>query len=1193
MARRRIGRRLKRRQQQQQQRLDEEETHMKEEEELRRVQSQKSMQSFLQDIEEEEEEDDDRKFILSKGEKAKNNGIDVMETHMEEESIAAYTTAPSNNDENRNNKFKKNKGAKDLLQLASKIEVFSYLSPEALADILEYVEYVEFKNVGDIIFDTDSLDGSMYAVVSGEVSMSLSIQHGGIGGTNDDGIKHSATNNNRHSSNRSESSDNDASSSSESNSTPSFSFQAGPGEVITSAFSVITSLIREYRLQAAFLSSPFPGVLMPENRSYGAENDDDYDPSAIVIPPGIDVQAKVSAPKTRLLRIPSRCFVVILEKFPSDVHRIAQTIVARLQRVTIQTLVRFLGLDASILGLTVHNKQKGQIPERIPRKSSEWKKLETLLDGDGSEKYESEEKLLEEALSAAACQLGFSSGHGDLLREGSSIVRSPPGSEIFRTGESTDAIYLVVRGSLEVGMDKNNDLIKSEKLLSNQDDERIMAKRTKLVSAAHDSVRLKTKTVGSKMKLLFRSGSGSFVGLFSVFTNDASLITVRNPLYAGSDAILLKIPAETFENVLSKHPRALIYCLSDIIDTIGDGANLCVSPPMYLLDWTLDWMHVEAGENIAIRGEPCDSMFVVLNGRLRTGNPMESPESTSDSDKKQLEQESFGRGATIGELEALTESNWEQNVFAVRHSELARVPMSLLTILMEIFPSAGVHFAKVVANHVQSRTRNSFPSLLPSYNLSISTIAVVPLSEEVGVSQFCMNLSDSLKAIAPTKHLTKTEVRSRVGHELFKYKNSILQVKMTRILGDIEENNRLVVYEADRKYTWWTKLSIQQADCVLILVDSKHAPEPKKVEECIEWAHKFKNVKIEMVVVQSSLAQEMSLAGEHASDDVNNWSESRPWITKHHLCRMPFSEHVKDIQRMCRRVTGQSIGLALGGGGARGLAHLGVIKALNEAGIPVDIVGGTSQGAFVGALLAKNPDDYEELEKSLRQMAANMASVKEKLLDLTFPLTSFFSGHRFNRGIQECIGDIRIQDLVLNFFCVSVDLRNSRQVVHTKGLAWKYVRASMSLSGYLPPISENKSLLVDGGYMNVVPGDVMAEFGAKKVIAVDVANVRVADYYEYGASLSGFWLLYNSWNPFVQTVKVPSMGDLNEMLSWVSSERLRKKIMTQVDLFLSPPVQDFGTLEYDKFDEIVQIGYEYAKPIVDSWAKKNMSVYTK
>lgn len=75
---------------------------------------------------------------------------------------------------------------------------------------------------------------------------------------------------------------------------------------------------------------------------------------------------------------------------------------------------------------------------------------------------------------------------------------------------------------------------------------------------------------------------------------------------------------------------------------------------------------------------------------------------------------------------------------------------------------------------------------------------------------------------------------------------------------------------------------------------------------------------------------------------------------------------------------------------------------------------------------AKNPDDYEELEKSLRQMAANMASVKEKLLDLTFPLTSFFSGHRFNRGIQECIGDIRIQDLVLNFFCVSVDLRSVR-----------------------------------------------------------------------------------------------------------------------------------------------------------------------
>lgn len=405
----------------------------------------------------------------------------------------------------------------------------------------------------------------------------------------------------------------------------------------------------------------------------------------------------------------------------------------------------------------------------------------------------------------------------------------------------------------------------------------------------------------------------------------------------------------------------------------------------------------------------------------------------------------------------------------------------------------------------------------------------------------------------------------------------MLKIKMTRILGDDEENNRLIVYESDYKYTWWSKLCIQQADLVLLLVDSKSAPEAKRVEELLIWAYKVKHVRIELVI-QSSLSQE-------AASLVNNWNEKRPWISNHHLIRCGFAD---DFSRMSRRITGQSIGLVMGGGGARGLSHLGIIKALIEAGIAVDMVGGTSQGAFVGALLARNPDDFDQLVESVQDFAKEMSSISNKIRDLTFPLTSFFSGHYFNKGIQKILKNSRIQDFVLNFFCVSVDISNNCQMVHTKGLAWKYVRASMGLTGYLPPISENNRLLVDGGYMNIVPADVMSDMGAKKIIAVDVSSEERTDFFEYGNELSGLWLLYNSWNPFVQTVKVPSMGDINERLSWVSSEITRKdNIKNSVDLFLRPPVGHFGTLEYDKIDEIAKIGYEYAKPLVKKWAEEN------
>lgn len=146
----------------------------------------------------------------------------------------------------------------------------------------------------------------------------------------------------------------------------------------------------------------------------------------------------------------------------------------------------------------------------------------------------------------------------------------------------------------------------------------------------------------------------------------------------------------------------------------------------------------------------------------------------------------------------------------------------------------------------------------------------------------------------------------------------------------------------------------------------------------------------------------------------------------------------------------------------------------------------------------------------------------------------------------------------------------------------------MSLQGYLPPISEGGALLLDGGYVNLVPADVMSEqMGARKVIAVDVSKEEIHKYYEYGCNLSGFWLLWNSLNPFVKTVRVPSMGELSQKLIWVSAVKHLSKMKDCADLFLSPPVENYGTLEYEKFDEIFMKGYDYATPRVQAFLKEN------
>ena len=118
--------------------------------------------------------------------------------------------------------------------------------------------------------------------------------------------------------------------------------------------------------------------------------------------------------------------------------------------------------------------------------------------------------------------------------------------------------------------------------------------------------------------------------------------------------------------------------------------------------------------------------------------------------------------------------------------------------------------------------------------------------------------------------------------------------------------------------------------------------------------------------------------------------------------------------------------------------------------------------------------------------------------------------------------------------------------------------------------------------------DVMSEhMGAQTVIAVDVSPEDTIQYFEYGTNLSGFWLLLNSWNPFAKTVRVPSMGELSQKLIWVSSlQHLKTVVNKHVDLFIVPPVEHYGTLEYDKFDEIFEKAYIDAKPRVDSFLEK-------
>jgi lysophospholipid hydrolase len=141
----------------------------------------------------------------------------------------------------------------------------------------------------------------------------------------------------------------------------------------------------------------------------------------------------------------------------------------------------------------------------------------------------------------------------------------------------------------------------------------------------------------------------------------------------------------------------------------------------------------------------------------------------------------------------------------------------------------------------------------------------------------------------------------------------------------------------------------------------------------------------------------------------------------------------------------------------------------------------------------------------------------------------------------------------------------------------------MSLSGYLPPLCDDGDMLVDGGYLNNLPGDIIRTRGGDTVIAVDVSSEDHVRPVSYGESLSGLYAIFTQWNPF-STEYIPSLADIQSRLAYVSCVKQLEDLKNMDGcIYLRPPVAHFGTMDFGKFDEIFEAGYQYGLKIVKKW----------
>ncbi len=575
----------------------------------------------------------------------------------------------------------------------------------------------------------------------------------------------------------------------------------------------------------------------------------------------------------------------------------------------------------------------------------------------------------------------------------------------------------------------------------------------------------------------------------------------------------------------------------------------------------LELVTLRGGEMLFREGDPGDALYLVINGRLRVV-------ARQDTGEERVLAE-LGRGESVGEMAILGGEHRGATVYAVRDTNLARLSRENFDRHSAKYPQAiAPMFIRKIIERLQQQI--SHPWRDPE---TLNTIAVVPVSEGVDLEAFCTRLSAALSRFGRTLHLSGPKLDNLPG------KRGASQVTaddsanslVVEQLALLEADNRHVIYQTDSGDSAWTRRSVRQADHILLVGRGSADPQPGAIERSVQdTVAESRSTHTSLVLLHED--------GSRLPSGTRKWLETRR-VDRHFHVRM---DGEADYERLARVLTGHAVGVVFGGGFARGIAHAGVVRALQEAGIPLDFVGGTSMGAIMAAEYAHGFDADGMLKVTVGVMRRYLRG------DLTIPLVAFLKGDQVARRILAVMGDrdVDLEDLWLPCFCVSANLTRAKMHVHTSGSVLRSILASARAPGMYPPMVVNGDLHVDGGIVNNVPADVMKELSkGARVIAVNVSpQVDPTMIADYGLGVSGWRVLWDRLNPFSKKrLAVPTLPSiLMRTITFGGGSRVATGL-GPADLYLCPPLETFKINDFHRGGEMADVAYDFALPRLTAW----------
>lgn len=568
------------------------------------------------------------------------------------------------------------------------------------------------------------------------------------------------------------------------------------------------------------------------------------------------------------------------------------------------------------------------------------------------------------------------------------------------------------------------------------------------------------------------------------------------------------------------------------------------------LDQNGEWINASRGTHIIHQGAPAGDIYLAISGRLQIV--------TGKGEKKRIVGD-IPPGELIGEMSYFTGEPRSADVYALRDSVLLKLKKPVFDELIARHPAL---MNAIVCQLIQRLSRSAETDTM---SRQLKTIAIIPANKETSVKDVTRQIVGILGEQSTARYFDKSlavKLLDSKDAQLDKPDKSTC-ANLGTLLDDQEDKYTYVIYVTDHSPNEWSRICVARSDMVLITADTSSDADSDLAKSILETG-------------ANSVTEPLRVLALMCKDSSIRPVKTSSWLyqTKSHHHFHIRNNNKDDMNRLVRFLTDRTVGLTLSGGGARGFAHIGVIRAFREACIPIDVIGGTSMGACIGAMAALEYD-----EPTMVHHCKETFIHPRPFSKYTLPFVSILRHGVFDKSASISFGEGDIEDCWIKYFCIASNLSKAEEISLSQGPLREAVLASMAMPGTVTPRIHSEGLLVDGGMLNNLPADVMQQH-AHIVVSVNTSNESQLQH-EFKEFPSPWRLsIQKLLRPQYRT-NVPGIMDIMMRSALLASAQNEKRVRECSHLYLRPPVGDYKLMDMNKISEIVDAGYRYTKDMLE------------